>query len=93
MSTIVISFAHLLTQNGTAARLSSMKASLNRARGNGHKPSAKRLNKEEFKKFLDEQAQLYLRMSGDEFVRKWRAKEFDDPCSPNVMRVAFLLAE
>jgi hypothetical protein len=56
-------------------------------------PKVKILKPEEGKRLLDQQARLYLNMSGREFLRKWRAKEFDDPCSPDVMKVAFLLAE
>jgi hypothetical protein len=50
-------------------------------RTNGHRPRAgvKILNREEGKKLLDCEARRYLKMSGDEFVRKWKAKEFDDP--------------
>jgi len=49
------------------------------------------LSKEEGKKLLDRQARRYLRMSGKEFVRRWKAKKIKDPDRPEVMRVAFLL--
>jgi len=49
------------------------------------------LSKEEGEKLLDRQARRYLRMSGKEFVRKWKAKKIKDPDRPEVMRVAFLL--
>ncbi|HEY3306139.1 MAG TPA: hypothetical protein VGL70_21675 [Candidatus Binatia bacterium] len=49
------------------------------------------LTPEEGRKLLDEQARRYLHMSGEEFARKWNAKEFDDPDRPEIMQVAFLL--
>ena len=49
------------------------------------------LSKEEGEKLLDRQARRYLRMSGKEFVRRWKAKKIKDPDRPEVMRVAFLL--
>ena len=49
------------------------------------------LSQKEGKKLLDSQARRYLGISGDEFLRKWKAKEFKAPDRPEVMRVAFLL--
>jgi hypothetical protein len=49
------------------------------------------LSPEQGQKLLDKQARRYLKMSGKEFVRRWKAKEFEDPDRPEVMRVAFLL--
>lgn len=49
------------------------------------------LTRKEGKKLLDRQAKQNLNMSGEEFMRKWDAKEFEDPDRPEVMRVAFLL--
>jgi hypothetical protein len=49
------------------------------------------LSKQEGEKLLDRQARRYLRMSGKEFVRRWKAKKIKDPDRPEVMRVAFLL--
>ena len=41
---------------------------------------------------LDEQAQLYLDVSGKEFIRRWEAGEYTDPdAQPGVMWVASLL--
>ena len=54
------------------------------------KTPAKILTREEGKRLLDQQARHFLKMSGDEFLRKWNAKEFDDPDRPEVMQVAFL---
>lgn len=49
------------------------------------------LTPEEGRKLLDRQARRYLSMSGEEFVRKWKAKEFEDPDRPEIMQVAFLI--
>ena len=49
------------------------------------------LSKDEGEKLLDRQARRYLRMTGKEFVRKWKTKKIKDPDRPEVMRVAFLL--
>ena len=49
------------------------------------------LSREEGQKLLDRQARRYLRMSGPEFARKWKAKKIENPDRPEVMRVAFLL--
>ena len=49
------------------------------------------LSRDEGKKLLDRQARKCLHMSGEEFVRSWKAKEFEDPDRPEIMRVAFLL--
>lgn len=41
---------------------------------------------------LDAAARRHLRMSGDEFLRKWDAGEFaDDPDRPEVLEVAMLI--
>ena len=49
------------------------------------------LSRDEGQKILDRQARRYLRMSGKQFVRKWKTKKIKDPDRPEVMRVAFLL--
>jgi len=49
------------------------------------------LSRDEGQKLLDRQARRYLRMSGKQFVRKWKTKKIKDPDRPEVMRVAFLL--
>ena len=50
------------------------------------------LTPEEGRALFDRQAHRYLKMSGDEFIRRWDAGEFDDnPDRPEVMRVAMLL--
>ena len=52
----------------------------------------KELSLEEGRKLLDKQARRYLNMSGDDFIKKWEAGEFDDnPDRPEVMEVAMLL--
>ena len=41
---------------------------------------------------LDKQTQKYLSMSAKEFVKKWKAGEFDEePDRPEIMHVAMLL--
>jgi len=51
------------------------------------------LSREEGEEIFDEAARRYLKMSGEEFLRKWEAKEFgDDPDQPGVMDVAMLLS-
>jgi hypothetical protein len=49
------------------------------------------LSRKEGRRLLDKQARRYLNMSGEEFARKWKAKEFKDPDRPEIMQVAFLL--
>lgn len=58
---------------------------------NGRLPAVKFVSRKEGKKLLDKQARHFLKMSGDEFLRKWKAKEFEDPDRPEVMQVAFLI--
>jgi hypothetical protein len=49
------------------------------------------LTPEEGKTLLDQQARRLLKMSGEEFVRRWRAKKIKNPDRPEVMQVAFLI--
>ena len=49
------------------------------------------LTEEEGKSLLDQQARRYLKMSGEEFVRRWKAKKIKNPDRPEVMQVAFLI--
>ncbi len=49
------------------------------------------LSLDEGKMLLDKQARHYLKMSGEEFVRKWKAKKIKNPDRPEVMQVAFLI--
>jgi hypothetical protein len=49
------------------------------------------LTAEEGKTLLDQQARRLLKMSGDEFVRRWKAKKIKNPDRPEVMQVAFLI--
>ncbi len=52
----------------------------------------KELTLEEGWELLDKQALKYLSMSAKEFVKKWKAGEFDeDPDRPEIMHVAMLL--
>ena len=49
------------------------------------------LTAKEGKSLLDQQARRYLQMSGEEFVRRWKAKKIKNPDRPEVMQVAFLI--
>ena len=40
---------------------------------------------------LEDRAQHYLNMSAQEFVRKWDAREFENPDRSEILRVAMLL--
>lgn len=52
---------------------------------------ARELTREEGRELFDRQAERYLGMSGDEFLRAWDAGAFEDPDSSEVMRIAMLL--
>jgi len=58
---------------------------------NGHMPKVRIVKKAEGKKLLDRQARNLLGISGDEFVRRWTNREFDDPEEPKIMGLAFLI--
>ncbi len=49
------------------------------------------LSPDEARKAFDAEARLYLGMSGEEFIAKWDAGEFQDPDQPNIIHVALLL--
>ena len=49
------------------------------------------LTLEEGRALLDRQARRYLGISGEEFVRRYKAGEFANSDTPEVMRVAMLL--
>ena len=52
------------------------------------------LTAEEGFKLFDRQARRYMKMSGKEFIRRWKAGEFGDPDKPyrpDLMHVATLL--
>ena len=57
---------------------------------------ARELSKEESRELFDRQAERYLGISGNEFLRGWDAGEYGDPDdrsknAPGVMRLAMLL--
>jgi len=54
-------------------------------------PHVRMLSPEEAREAFDAEARLYLSMSGDEFIAKWDAGEFEDPDRPDIMHVALLL--
>lgn len=49
------------------------------------------VSRREAAQLLDRQARKYLGMSGDEFVRRYRAGDIDDPDRSDVIRVAMLI--
>jgi hypothetical protein len=49
------------------------------------------ITREEGIAILDRQARKYLGISGEEFVRKYRAGEIEDPDRSEVMRVSILI--
>ncbi|MBI3971755.1 MAG: hypothetical protein HY332_10750 [Chloroflexi bacterium] len=50
------------------------------------------LNWQEGHALLDQNARYYLGISGEEFLRRWKAGEYREPdADPNVMLVASLL--
>lgn len=54
------------------------------------------LSREEGRQLFDRQAQRYLGISGEEFLKKWDAGEYGDPDDrtknpPGVMRLVMLL--
>ena len=56
----------------------------------------RKLSREESRELFNRQAELYLGISGDEFIRRWDDGEYDDPDDrsknpPGVMRLAMLL--
>ena len=55
-------------------------------------PPLEELSPEEARRFFDRQVRRSLRMSGDEFARRWEAGEIDEPDRPEVQLLALLLA-
>ena len=49
------------------------------------------VSRQQGKRILDRQARKYLGMSGEEFVRKYRAGEIEDADRSDVIRVAMLI--
>ena len=53
------------------------------------------LNREEGRRFFDQQARALVDLSGDEFLRRWDAGDYastaDDPDHANVMYLAMLI--
>jgi hypothetical protein len=54
-------------------------------------PGVRYISKEEGAERLDRAARKWLGMSGEEFVRRYRAGEIPDPDRSEVIRVAFLM--
>ena len=57
----------------------------------GNNKSVRLLNDDEACKLFDTQARRYLRMSGTEFIRRWKTGEFRDVDTPDVIRIAMLM--
>ena len=51
----------------------------------------KKLTAPQARRLLNRQARRYLNISGAEFVRRWKAGEFQNQDRPEIMRVAMLL--
>lgn len=50
------------------------------------------VSEEEGKALFDERARFYMKMSGDEFLRRWDAGEWkDDPDQPGVMTMLMFM--
>lgn len=50
------------------------------------------LDRDEWLALVDRAARRSLKMSGEEFIRRWEAGEFGDPdTDPEVMRIVMLL--
>jgi hypothetical protein len=49
------------------------------------------LTREEGWALLEKEAERYLRMSAEEFLRRWDAHEFENPDTPEVLGVAMLI--
>lgn len=49
------------------------------------------LTPEQGQQLLDDKAEQYLGMAGEEFRARWDAGQLDPDADPNVMRVAMLL--
>ena len=59
-------------------------------------PRPREISRQEGRKLLDRQAERYLGISGDEFLKRWDAGEYGDPDDrtenpPEVTRLAMLL--
>ncbi len=51
----------------------------------------RQLTAKEGRELLDRQARRYLKMGGEEFMRRYKAGKFANVDTPNVMRVVMLL--
>ncbi|MGH9513558.1 MAG: hypothetical protein ACRD2U_15620 [Terriglobales bacterium] len=56
-------------------------------------PRARELSRSEAKALFNATAEMYLRVSGDEFLRRWDDGQYQDEsaCTTRVMRVAALI--
>lgn len=56
-----------------------------------HEVEVVEVTREEGRAMLDQAAREALKMSADEFLRKWDAGEYEDADDPAVTRVAMLI--
>ncbi|MHB8575285.1 MAG: hypothetical protein ACYDCQ_08120 [Dehalococcoidia bacterium] len=49
------------------------------------------ITQDELWQIIDEQARGCLGISGEEFARKWKNGEFEDPDRPELMHIAIML--
>ena len=54
-------------------------------------PGVRYVTREEGVAMLDEAARKYLNMSGEEFVRRYRAGDIPDPDRSEVIRLSFIM--
>ena len=54
-------------------------------------PPIREVSPEEGWELLDRQARKRLGMSGEEFVRKWEADEFEDSDQSDILLIAFMI--
>jgi hypothetical protein len=73
------------------ARIAPTKGRRVRHSENGTASSVKKISPEEGQQLLDRQARKFLKMSGEDFARDYRAGRIKDPHRLAVARVAILL--
>ena len=61
------------------------------ARGEASVPDFKYISREEAIELLDEHARTLLGMSGEEFVRRYRAGQIEDPDRTDVIMTAMII--
>lgn len=54
-------------------------------------PPIREVSPEEGMEMLDRQARKRLGMSGEEFIRKWEANEFEEPDQSDIIFLSFMI--